>query len=72
MFIEKPQLLQWINLSKQRRYVAYLHYDLFNDWIITKSWCGINSNRGSQKTEICANYLDGQVKLAKETSPIAS
>ena len=55
--------LRFENLLKLRYYLIYLTQDLFGDWVIIKSWGGINKMGGQIRSTPCNSYDAALTKI---------
>jgi hypothetical protein len=56
-------IIRWENATSRRYYLALLHKDLLQDWVLIKCWGGKNSRKGRMMTEYCKTYEEGCCKL---------
>ena len=54
----------WVR--ENRYYRCDIQQDLFGKWLCVRSWGGIKSGRGNQKTTLCPTYLDA-LRVMKTT-----
>ncbi|MEZ5584441.1 MAG: WGR domain-containing protein [Candidatus Competibacteraceae bacterium] len=60
--------MQWrcIRWEKNTRYYeAYLHQDLWGDWVLTRVWGRRGSKLGQIRDIPCASYEEGLAKLGE-------
>lgn len=57
--------LRFENSTNQRYYLVYVTRDLFGEWVILRSWGGINKAGGQTLTAPCLSYEDALVKIEK-------
>lgn len=55
--------LRFENLAKLRYYLVYVTQDLFGEWIIIKSWGGLNKAGGQVLSTPCASYDEAMAKI---------
>jgi hypothetical protein len=46
-----------------RYYKAFLYQDLFNDWILEKTWGSKFNRRGGEQLVFCSSLDDGRCKI---------
>ena len=54
-----PLSLRWENPLSRRYYIAYLHQDLFQNWLITKAWGSMIHHQGRVTHVWCKDYSHG-------------
>ena len=54
----------WHNPTNKRYYHAWLHKDLFGDWIVTLSWGGAYHRGGQCRHIYCETYMKGLEYMA--------
>ena len=61
--------LRFENSTKLRYYLLVLTRDLFGDWVIIKSWGGLNKSGGRLFTKACASYEEAlsAIEVIKRT-----
>ncbi len=66
--LPSPTLDSWITArwtTDRRYYVVEIMQDLFNVWIVRRSWGGLGSRRGSSKITAAVNYDEARAILAE-------
>ena len=49
--------------TDSRYYKACLYKDLFNDWVLEKTWRSKFNRRGGEQLICCDSYVDGLSKI---------
>lgn len=57
--------LKWQHLIKRRYYCVFLTRDLLGDWVITKSWGGLDNATG-RVVHVACSSLDEANKLVEK------
>lgn len=55
--------LRFENPQKLRYYLVYVTQDLFGEWVIIKSWGGINKAGGQVLSTPCASLDEAMLKV---------
>lgn len=55
---------KWHNATNGRHYQADLYRDLFEAWILIRSWRG-DRHRGNEKMAVVASYQDGLAQIKR-------
>lgn len=59
------QPVKWVNIEKKRYYHVFLSRDLLGDWVVTKSWGGLNTSIG-RVTHVACQSIDEAKKLVNQ------
>jgi len=60
--------MQWRSIrweKSTRYYEAYLHQDLWGDWVLTRVWGRRGSKLGQIRNFPCASYEEGLAQLSE-------
>lgn len=43
---------RWVHHGKRRYYAVYVQQDLFRDWVVTRVWGSLDTDRGQVRHEV--------------------